>query len=420
MPDLLPILFLLGAAQGGFLAFALLTHRGGNRRANRYLACYMLVFVAALIDYFLDAAGLTPHYVWLRTLIWPKEFFYGVLIFLYCRELTAPGRPLKPWLVLLLWVPPLLHCAVTWPLLWLPGDLQYQILLNVEGLPPLYNAWRLLLGDVELFITIVHLSVFLLICLRMVIQHRKRLEHAYSNLDRIGLNWLRNLLIGTLCVYGLWLAEEFFSEDLLAGREWLDVLLGLSMVVLIYTMGLLGLRQPQIFVAERNGGESASGAGQAEGNGEAAAAARVRESGGPGYEEVSSNQATPSAKYARSALSPDLAASLVQELEQLMATRAPHLNPDLSLSELAATLSVSTNYLSQAINQQLDMNFFDFVNSYRVGSALPLLAGTDRTILDVAMESGFNSKSAFYAAFRKHQGMTPGAYRKEGARLNAA
>ncbi|MAA87191.1 helix-turn-helix domain-containing protein [Haliea salexigens] len=409
MFDFLPLLFLIGAAQGGFLAFALFTSAGGNRKANYYLACYLLVFVLALIDYFLDAAGLTERLVWLRTLLWPKEFLYGVFLFLYCRELTQPNRPIPPSLAVLLWLPLAIHCCASWPLLWLPAELQYKILLNESGLPPLYNAWRFMLGDFELVVTIAHLSVFIVICLRLVTQHRRRLESRYSNLDRISLDWLRNLLIGTMLVYALWLAEEIFSADLLSGREWLDVTLAVSMVVLIYTMGLLGLRQPAIFSTRSRAPVVEREAAAADVSGGSDVNAHRQQ---PPIEKTVD---PPPQKYQRSALSPELASSLVEELEALMANKSPFLDPNLSLSNLAQALSVSTNYLSQAINDQLKLNFFDCVNGYRVRHSLPLLAQSSKTVLEIAMDSGFNSKSAFYTAFRKHQGMTPGTYRKQVA-----
>jgi AraC-like DNA-binding protein len=391
--DLLPILFLLGAAQGAFLAFALFTGRGGNRRANRYLAAYMMVFVCALLDYFLDASGLTSTAVWLRTLLWPKEFLYGVFIYLYCREVTNPGLPLRLHQQLLLWVPPFLHACITWPLLWLPADLQLAILGNDTSLHGLYGAWRVVLGDGELVVTVGQLAICLALSFRLVRRHRARVLEEFSTLQRVSLVWLRNLLVATSLVYALWLAEEFLSEDLLQGREGLDVALGLSMVVLIYLFGWLGLRQPLIF------------------SGPPSAPAAVD----PGAAPVPPDAPPPPAsiKYARSALSEDLAGALLAELEGLMTTERPFRDPDLSLAELAARLQVSTNYLSQAINQHAGRNFFDFVNGYRVADTLAPLADTERGILAIAMDAGFNSKSAFYTAFRKHQGMTPGQYRKE-------
>jgi AraC-like DNA-binding protein len=391
--DLLPILFLLGAAQGAFLAFALFTGRGGNRRANRYLAAYMMVFVCALLDYFLDATGLTSTAVWLRTLLWPKEFLYGAFIYLYCREVTHPGLPLPPRQQLLLWVPPFLHACISWPLLWLPPDLQLAILLNDASLQGLYGAWRVVLGDGELLVTVCHLAICLALSFRLVKRHHARVLEEFSTLQRVSLAWLRNLLVATSLVYALWLAEELLSDDLLQGREGLDIALGLSMVVLIYLLGWLGLRQPLIFSgppAERTAVD-------------------------PGVAPVPPGAPPPPAsiKYARSALSEDLAGALVEELEELMAEESPFRDPDLTLAELATRLQVSTNYLSQAINQHAGRNFFDFVNGYRVADTLAPLADTERGILAIAMDAGFNSKSAFYTAFRKHQGMTPGQYRKE-------
>jgi AraC-like DNA-binding protein len=397
--QLVPLLFLLGAAQGAFLALALLTGRGGNRRANRWLGLYLLVFVAALIDYFLDTTGLVIQLPWMRSLLWPKEFLYGTLIYLYCREVTRPGEAPGLALKLFLWVPPFLHVCLAWPLLWLPPALQFSILLNEPGLDGFHDLWRLLLGDVELVLTFLHLSICLGLSLRLLRRHRQRALQAFSYTRQVSLDWLRNLLLGTFVVYLLWLIEEVFSDDLLADREWEDVLLGLSMVVLIYALGWMGLRQPRIFAApiESSTPEGAPETDSEASGGHPAAAANV-----PGEA---------AGKYARSALSAELAAGLMAELRELMQHEHLYLQSDLSLATLAARLGVSTNYLSQAINQQAGQNFFDFVNGHRVAYTLPLLAETGDTVLSIALAAGFNSKSAFYSAFRRHQGMTPGQYR---------
>ena len=117
-------------------------------------------------------------------------------------------------------------------------------------------------------------------------------------------------------------------------------------------------------------------------------------------------------KYSRSALSPELAQALIGEAQSLMDQEQLYLDSKLSLANLAERLKVSTNYLSQAINQCTEQNFFDFVNSYRIGYSMKLLGQQEKSVIDVAMDSGFNSKSAFYAAFKKHQNMTPGQYRQ--------
>ncbi len=85
----------------------------------------------------------------------------------------------------------------------------------------------------------------------------------------------------------------------------------------------------------------------------------------------------------------------------------------LSLPQLAEKLDLSVNYLSQAINQQKGQNFFDYINTYRVQEVIRLMQKSPSTnVLDLALAAGFNSKSPFYAAFRKHTDMTPSQYRQ--------
>jgi AraC-like DNA-binding protein len=98
-----------------------------------------------------------------------------------------------------------------------------------------------------------------------------------------------------------------------------------------------------------------------------------------------------------------------------MEDRALYKEPTLTVSDLAGALSVTPHNLSQVINTQFGKNFYDFVNTYRVEEAKRRLVNpkdTHLTILAIAEESGFNSKSSFNTFFRKHAGMTPSEYRK--------
>jgi AraC-like DNA-binding protein len=103
-----------------------------------------------------------------------------------------------------------------------------------------------------------------------------------------------------------------------------------------------------------------------------------------------------------------------EELLRLMDTRKPHLNPSLTMSGLARELRISPRHLSQIINEMFGRNFCDFVNGYRIEESKRLLsdpAREERSILDIAYEVGFNSKSTFNSAFKKHTGMKPSEFR---------
>ena len=98
-----------------------------------------------------------------------------------------------------------------------------------------------------------------------------------------------------------------------------------------------------------------------------------------------------------------------------MIANEPFLNPTLSISNLAQQLHLPTRDLSVLINQDLNQHFFDFINAYRITKAKEILKDTSRsklTILEILYEVGFNSKSSFNTAFKKHTGLTPTQFRK--------
>ncbi len=121
-------------------------------------------------------------------------------------------------------------------------------------------------------------------------------------------------------------------------------------------------------------------------------------------------------KYAKSALTEDRASRIAAKLKRAMTHDRLHLDPNLSLWALSKHVGVSDNYVSQVLNEEIGQNFFDFVNSYRVAEAQTLLVTSDETILKIAFDTGFNSRSSFYTAFNKNTGLTPSSYRKTAVR----
>jgi AraC-like DNA-binding protein len=86
---------------------------------------------------------------------------------------------------------------------------------------------------------------------------------------------------------------------------------------------------------------------------------------------------------------------------------------NLSLAGLSELIGVSPALLSQVINRKEGMNFFNYVNRCRIEMACDLLRErSDLNILEIAYESGFNSKTAFNSAFKRNTEMTPTEFRK--------
>ena len=120
-------------------------------------------------------------------------------------------------------------------------------------------------------------------------------------------------------------------------------------------------------------------------------------------------------KYEKNLLPNKERLGYAQQLQEYMQEQKPYLNPMLSLSDLASQLAVPSYTLSQVLNQELKQNFYDFVNYYRLEESKRLLSDSapkESKILEVGFKSGFNSKSVFNSAFKKHTGMTPREFRK--------
>ena len=100
-----------------------------------------------------------------------------------------------------------------------------------------------------------------------------------------------------------------------------------------------------------------------------------------------------------------------------MEKEKPYLNGKLSLKEVADSLNISVNHLSQVINEQTGMSFFDFVNKYRIEEVKVRLTDPKNeqfTLLAIAFDCGFNSKSSFNSIFKKIMGFTPSQFSKLG------
>ncbi len=118
------------------------------------------------------------------------------------------------------------------------------------------------------------------------------------------------------------------------------------------------------------------------------------------------------ARYQRSAIDTASARRIVAKLESLMQEQQFYLNAFLTLQELSTHSGVPTHKLSQALNVHLGKSFFDYVNEWRVRHVTAALErGSEKTLLTLATEAGFNSKSTFNAAFKKMMGHTPTAFR---------
>lgn len=105
---------------------------------------------------------------------------------------------------------------------------------------------------------------------------------------------------------------------------------------------------------------------------------------------------------------------LSEKLENVMIEKELYKNSNLSLQDLSKELNISSHQLSQFLNNNLNKNFTSFVNEFRINEACKIIKTSDKfTLESIGYDVGFNSKSTFFSAFKKHTGTTPSNYQNQ-------
>jgi AraC-like DNA-binding protein len=386
----LTLFLLAGVAQGLFLAVLLLTRRE-NAAANRVLAGMMVAFAVFLAEVAIYLGGHYSNFPHLIGISQPAIYLFGPVIYLYARTISGgletPGRR-----DLLHFVPAAVVTVYLLPFYLKSGSAKVAFVetLMRDGAP-------LYLEIIE-WMKLPHGVVYTIVTFGVLGRYRRRLEQNFSTLDRINLGWLRSILVGAMVAWVVAITD--FGLSLVGIR-----ILGngsnptsLVLVVVVYMIGIRGLRQPEVFWPPSPAEDPTEGSPK----------------------EAAQEDAAPAidAKYRKSGLDPAKAAAMETALLTLMDEQGPQEDSDLTLQQLADQLEVSPHNLSEVINARLGTSFHDFVNGYRVEEAKRRLLDpklSHQTILAIAIDSGFRSKSTFNKIFKRFTGVTPSEFRRANA-----
>lgn len=213
-----------------------------------------------------------------------------------------------------------------------------------------------------------------------LIRHQKNMRQVYSSLESVDLNWLKYFLICLLLVLLLWFNEAFF------GIDWINDISAFGYLVAIYTLSYFAIKQKEIFPFQTQ------------------IVADIKKA------IDDTNDIAPKQRVA-----PEKIDSLTAKLKILMETEHCFLDHDLGLPDLAEKMSITSHEMSYLLNKGLGISFFEFVNGYRVEEAKRLLLSHRHrhlNMLGIAYETGFNSKTTFYTAFKKATGKSPSEFKK--------
>ena len=349
--------------------------------ANRYLAGLIAVMSVSLLLRFMVLAELISAQSPILLLGVAANLFIGPCLLFYLLLLTDTQHP-EGWNPRWHWLPGALGVVISLGLFWqyLAGG------LNAGNIS--WHQLRYTLMAVQTPSTL-SLLAYGFFGLKLLGQHHRRIKESFSTLDMINLNWLK-WICWSLIVAALSLLIQPPSEVMRSFWQ------GFVYVGLLYYIGYMGIIQPAIFrqalfgaQAQRNEGQSLEGQ---------SAGADV-----PAQLETVSNSL------------PGDSEQIWQSLQRLFEQEKPYQQPNINLARLAERLGIHSNRLSAVINHHGKCNFFDLINRQRIECAQILLLDQDceLSILDIAMESGFNSKSTFYSQFKKITEVSPSEYRKQ-------
>ena len=354
------------------LGFFFLLRRSKRQRGDLFLGLILLYIASFFLQGYLWGARVLSYFPHCVQFGLYTSMALGPLIYLYIRAKTEEGFRMRP-VDYLHFVPLGLDILVSMPQILTPGAIKVQELVAFfrEGIYPITRL--------HVAVKAVHVVAYFALSVRLVFLYRNYLRNNASSGHTRYYRWLLFFSIILLLPILMMLVSGFSAYRLLSLLTFVVMLTTFLIAIYVSTLVL-----PEVFHAFPD---------------------RIV-------------APPPREKYEYSNLDEAQKDKLLERLQRYMVEAQPYRAPELSIGQLSEQLGTSTSYLSQVINERLDVNFVDFINRYRVEDAKRLLhdpAYAHYAITALGYEAGFNSKSTFYTAFKRFTKTTPGKFRQSVA-----
>ncbi|MFK7935741.1 MAG: helix-turn-helix domain-containing protein [Saprospiraceae bacterium] len=371
--SLLDILVIISVFLGMTLSVFLLFVKSARSKANIFLALIIFVWATILIPGFLVRADLLDNFPHIAKFIFYFDFLIGPSMYFYVRASTEEDFKWKPIYYL--------HFALFF------FELVYNIplmLLNASDTLSMY--WEYIETGISPhsqlipLLNMLHIIGYFGYACKLVLEYRKHVTNTSSSVDLAYHRWLLTFCILNVFPIFIFLilsvvGFEIFSKEV-------TVFCIFFLMISIYTATLF---KPAIFHKF------------------------------PHLKPQSIPTIETRQKYESSNLNETQKEAYLATIKQEMHQHKYYKEPELTIQQLAKKIEIPTTYLSQVINEKMGCTFLDFINQYRVEAAKKLLHDSNYdhySILGIAEEAGFNSKSAFYSAFKRFTNTTPAKFRK--------
>ena len=369
-------ILIIGVFEGLFLA-ALLIAKRKKTISDKILTTFFLIWALNILLSYIEVINRRNGFPYPRFIFTAAPFLllHGPILWLYIKSLTDQYFRIKSIYLLNL---------IPFVLMLLQHSIEIYSLPTVQRINYVQAETFKNTFSYPFFLLLIAFSpvAYFLFGIKSIKNYEAKIEGYFSQTSGINLKWLKFILISWISISVF--INVFFIVDLFRPIAPFGIMQFFSFIVAavyIIFIGFYGLRQDNIFLTrtidlnlEKTIGQNIDTYSKALNSGEK---------------------------------------EFIQNLLTYMNDKKPFLQPEITLKALSDELNVTSEYLSEVINDDLNKNFFDFINHYRVEefkNQCKIDSNKHLNIIGIAFNCGFNSKATFNRVFKKVTGLTPSEY----------
>ncbi len=303
------------------------------------------------------------------------EFFTGPLLFVYIKSLFEnKTRLIRKYYIH--FIPTILYLLCV----------SIPFLVSIIKKEFVFNYLKVINdhGDLFSILLMLYFIFYTSYSLKLFNRYKRAMKLNFSNISENDFSWVKRMLIGVLVISCFDIIFTLYESTIRELNFETSYLTLVSVIILIIYLGYYGVKQSKILL--------------------------------PDFLINTSEKKDKESKKNEylSGISDEELNALKLSLEQVMSIDKKYLDEDLTLNTLANTISISDKKLSAFLNQYLKITFYDYVNKYRVASVKEKIKSPEYnniTLLGIAYESGFKSKTSFNRIFKKETGLSPSQFK---------
>ncbi len=367
MNEIITSIFTATLVLGSVQVIALLKAQKSNKQANIVMAMFLIVAMLVALDCYLVSSGYYRKFPFFIKAFTPLNLFFGILPYCYSRSLT--NTPAKLCSKCLWHFVPIIGLYFLYsPVYFLSAEERIQHIAQNQDF---------LLRKIAVLYILISNTIYMVRGYLNTLAFQKTVKNSGEKLELMKAYWLKQWFHVLIFIHvSVTLSTFLFANQ---GFQVAYLSLFVGIFVIIVFSGYVAIRQidPLIAMAENTGSFKA---------------------------ENLMGKKIPEKTKEKAFLA----------LEKILIEEKSYLNSDLNLDSLAKKMGQPSYVVSYALNKKYKMNFFELINSLRVKEASTRLKQKEYkhlTIIAIAEDVGFNSKSTFNSAFKKYMGVTPSQFR---------